>query len=54
MSTGKDRIDMKSNKMLRAEAREDKDCFERYHYHTWYADCPNCKKEVSQNDRYWR
>lgn len=41
-------------KSFRADAREDKECFERYHYHTWYADCPNCKKEVSQNDRYWR
>ena len=37
-----------------AAAREDADCFERYHYHTWYASCPACKKEVSQNDRYWR
>ena len=37
-----------------ANAREDMNCFDRYHYHTWYASCPCCKKEVSQNDRYWR
>ena len=39
---------------FRANGREDKDCFQTYQYHTWYAACPHCKREVSQNDRYWR
>ena len=31
------------------------DCGKRkYRYHTWYASCPYCKREVTQNDRYWR
>ena len=34
--------------------REDKESFEKWHYRTWYADCPWCKREVSQNDGYWR
>ncbi len=37
-----------------ADPREDKKCFEKYRYHTWYANCPVCAREVSQNDRYWR
>ena len=37
-----------------AVAREDPECFQKWHYHTWYADCPLCRREVSQNDRYWR
>lgn len=34
--------------------REDETCFAKYRYHTWYANCPLCRREVSQNDRYWR
>lgn len=37
-----------------ADPREDKDCFRQWHYHRWYANCPECNREVSQNDRYWR
>ena len=37
-----------------ADPREDKECFERWHYHRWFADCPKCHTEVSRNDRYWR
>ncbi len=37
-----------------AEGREDPECFKKWHYHTWYASCPRCKREVSQNDGYWR
>ncbi len=37
-----------------AAGREDKDCYTQWHYHRWYADCPECKQEVAQNDRYWR
>ena len=37
-----------------ANGREDTECFEKWHYHTWYAPCPWCKREVSQNDGYWR
>ena len=37
-----------------AAAREDEDCFRKYKYHTWYASCPSCGREVSRNDRYWR
>ncbi len=39
---------------FRAVPREDKECFEKWHYHRWFADCPICKAEVMQNDRYWR
>ena len=41
-------------KSFSADGREDKECFEKWHYHTWYAPCPWCKREVSQNDGYWR
>ena len=41
-------------KSFRAEGREDKACFTKYGYHTWYAPCPKCKRQVSLNDRYWR
>lgn len=41
-------------KSFRADGREDKECFEKWHYHTWYATCPWCRREVSQNDGYWR
>ena len=37
-----------------AAAREDKECFEKWKYHTWYAKCPNCKREIALTDRYWR
>ena len=37
-----------------ADGREDRECFEKWHYHTWYASCPWCKREVSQSDGYWR
>lgn len=37
-----------------ADPREDPECYARWKYHTWYADCPACGREVSQNDRYWR
>ena len=37
-----------------AEGREDRECFRKYGYRTWYAPCPNCGREVSLNDRYWR
>ena len=37
-----------------AKPREDRDCFDKWHYHTWYAKCPLCGREVSRNDRYWR
>ena len=37
-----------------AEGREDRECFEKWHYHTWYACCPRCRRQVSQNDGYWR
>lgn len=39
---------------FRAEGREDPECFRKWHYHTWYALCPSCGREVSRNDRYWR
>ena len=39
---------------FRAEPREDPECFARWQYRRWYADCPRCRREVSQNDRYWR
>ena len=41
-------------KSFSAEGREDRECFEKWHYHTWYAPCPWCRREVSQNDGYWR
>ena len=41
-------------KSFRAFGREDKECFERWKYHTWYTECPWCKREISRNDRYWR
>ena len=41
-------------KSFRAEPREDAECYEKWHYHTWYANCPDCRREVSQTDRYWR
>ena len=37
-----------------ADGREDRESFEKWHYRTWYANCPHCKREVSQNDGYWR
>lgn len=37
-----------------AAPQEDRDCFERWHYHRWLAKCPYCHEEVTQNDRYWR
>ena len=37
-----------------AAPREDPECFEKWHYHRWYANCPQCKAETMQNDRYWR
>jgi len=39
---------------FRAIPREDKDCYDRWKYHRWFANCPKCKAEVTQNDRYWR
>ena len=44
----------KCEKSFAAEGREDKECFEKWHYHTWHADCPWCGREISQNDGYWR
>jgi len=41
-------------KSFRADGREDPECYQKWQYHTWYAECPWCKREVSQNDRYWR
>ena len=41
-------------KSFRADGREDPECFGKWHYHTWYAACPWCRREVSQNDGYWR
>ena len=41
-------------KSFSADGREDTACFEKWHYHTWHADCPWCKREISQNDGYWR
>ena len=37
-----------------AEGREDKEWFEKWHYHVWHADCPDCHREIAQTDRYWR
>lgn len=39
---------------FRAEPREDPECFEKWCYHRWSANCPKCQAEVVQNDRYWR
>ena len=33
---------------------EDEECFQRWHYHIWYGECPRCGKQIVQNDRYWR
>ena len=41
-------------KSFSAAGREDAESFEKWHYHTWYATCPWCQREVSQNDGYWR
>ena len=41
-------------KSFPAEGREDPECFGKWQYHTWYAACPRCGRQVSQNDRYWR
>ena len=41
-------------KSFSAEGREDRELFEKWHYHTWFASCPCCGREVSQNDGYWR
>ena len=41
-------------KSFSAEGWEDMEFFEKWHYHTWYAQCPWCRHEVSQNDGYWR
>ena len=37
-----------------AAGEEDRECFEKWKYHTWHADCPLCGRRVAQNDRYWR
>ena len=42
------------SKSFRAVGREDEKCFEKWHYHTWYANCPECGRNISQTDRYWR
>lgn len=41
-------------KSFSADGREDPECYGKWHYHTWYASCPWCGREVSQNDGYWR
>ena len=41
-------------KSFSAQGREDAECYAKWHYHTWYAPCPWCRREVSQNDGYWR
>ena len=41
-------------KSFSAAGREDTDNFEKWHYHIWYAPCPWCRREVLQNDGYWR
>ena len=45
---------MDCSKSFWADAREDKECFEKWHYHTWYANCPECNAQIAQTDRYWR
>lgn len=37
-----------------AEGREDQHYFEKWHYHVWYAICPECRREVAQSEGYWR
>lgn len=37
-----------------ADPREDQECYEKWHYHRWYAACPICRREVMRNDHYWR
>ena len=37
-----------------SDGAEDKDCFRKYQYHSWTADCPSCGDRVVINDRYWR
>ncbi len=34
--------------------REDAECFVKWHYHRWLANCPRCGAEAVQNERYWR
>ena len=41
-------------KSFSSAGREDEESFEKWHYHTWYAQCPWCLREVAQNDGYWR
>ena len=41
-------------KSFLAEGREDPSCYEKWHYRSWTAVCPECRREVSRNDRYWR
>ena len=41
-------------KSFRAAGREDRECEKKWHYRTWYADCPYCGREIRQTDRYWR
>ena len=41
-------------KSFQAEPREDPESLARWNYHTWYASCPWCRREVRQTDRYWR
>ena len=45
---------MDCSKSFWADPREDKECFEKWKYHTWYAKCPDCSREISVTDRYWR
>lgn len=41
-------------KSFYADGREDRESFEKWHYRTWYAECPRCRREVSQSEGYWR
>ena len=41
-------------KSFTANGREDRESYAKWHYRTWYAKCPWCKQEISQNDGYWR
>jgi DNA-directed RNA polymerase subunit RPC12/RpoP len=45
---------MDCGKSFLAVPREDRECFEKWQYHTWYAACPSCRREIVQTDRYWR
>ena len=45
---------MDCGKSFLADPREDRECFEKWQYHTWYAACPSCRREIVQTDRYWR